>query len=119
MKKAIKVEGSVQEHGTGKPAARVKVNLDVLKPEFRSEDVITDDAGQFSRYVLPCKLRVSLTWFSLPDRYFHAPRRPLGRLRCSPPGRRRAGSPRWRSGRRSRSRGRWSTRRASRSKGSR
>jgi hypothetical protein len=73
VKKAIKVEGSVQEHGTGKPAARVKVNLSVLSPGFRSEDLVTDDLGQFSLHVLPCKLRVSLTWFALPDRYFHAP----------------------------------------------
>ena len=72
VKKAIKVEGSVQEHGTGKPAAGVRVSLDVFKPVFRSENVITDDAGQFSRYVLPCKLRVSLFGL-LPDRYFHAP----------------------------------------------
>ncbi len=73
VKKAIKVEGSVKEHGTGKPAAGVKVDVSSLSPRFRSEDVITDDLGQFCLHVVPCKLRVSLTWFALPDRYFHAP----------------------------------------------
>jgi hypothetical protein len=73
VKKAIKVEGSVQEHGTGEPAAGVKVNLSVLSPGLRSQDVVTDDDGHYSLVVLPCKLRVSLTWFELPDRYFHAP----------------------------------------------
>ena len=56
-----------------KPAAGVKVNLIVLSPYRRNEDVVTDAEGRFSRYFLPCKLRVSLTWFDLPDRYFHAP----------------------------------------------
>jgi hypothetical protein len=73
VKKAIKVEGSVQEHDTGKPAVRVKVNLIVHKPEFKSEDLVTDEEGQFSLYVLPCTLRVSLIWFQMPDGYFHAP----------------------------------------------
>ena len=35
--------------------------------------MVTDAEGRFSRYFLPCKLRVSLTWFDLPDRYYHAP----------------------------------------------
>jgi protocatechuate 3,4-dioxygenase beta subunit len=51
----------------------VKVNLHVLSPYRRNEDVVTDAEGRFSRYFLPCTLRVSLTWFELPDRYFHAP----------------------------------------------
>ena len=72
VRKGTKVEGSVLEHG-GKPAAGVKVNLFVLSPYRRNEDVVTDAEGRFSRYFLPCKLRVSLTWFELPDRYFHAP----------------------------------------------
>ena len=72
VKEAVKVEGSVVEHG-GKPASGVKVNLHVLSPYQRSDDVITDADGRFSRYFLPCKLRISLTWFDLPDRYCHAP----------------------------------------------
>ncbi len=72
VKNGVKVEGSVREH-SGRPAAGVKVNLHVLSPYRRSDDVITDAEGRFSRCFLPCKLRVSLTWFALPDRYYHAP----------------------------------------------
>ena len=72
IRKGVKVEGSVLEHG-GKPAAGVKVNLYVLSPYRRNEDVVTDAEGRFSRYFLPCKLRISMIWFELPDRYFHAP----------------------------------------------
>jgi protocatechuate 3,4-dioxygenase beta subunit len=72
VRKGVKVEGSVLEHG-GKPAAGVKVNLYVLSPYRRNENVVTDAEGRFSRYFLPCKLRISMTWFELPDRYFHAP----------------------------------------------
>jgi len=72
VRKGVKVEGSVLEHG-GKPAAGVKVSLYVLSSYQRNEDVVTDAEGRFSRYFLPCKLRISMTWFELPDRYFHAP----------------------------------------------
>ena len=72
VKKAVKVEGSVVEHG-GKPAAGVKVNLYVLSPYQRNDNVVTDAEGRFSGYFLPCKLRISLTWFDLPDRYYQAP----------------------------------------------
>ena len=89
VSKGVKVEGSVVEHGSARPAAGVKVNLYVLSPYRRNVDVVTDAEGRFSLYVLPCKLRVSLTWFDLPDRYFHAARRPLGRSRYRR-GRRRA-----------------------------
>ncbi len=73
VRKGVRVEGSVREHGGARPAAGVKVNLFVLSPYRRNEDVITDAEGRFSRYFLPCKLRVSLTWFDLPDRYYYAP----------------------------------------------
>ena len=73
VRKGVKVEGSVREHGGAKPAVGVKVNLTVLSPYHRDEDVVTDAEGRFSRYFLPCNLRVSLTWFSLPDRYYYAP----------------------------------------------
>jgi Carboxypeptidase regulatory-like domain len=73
VRKGVKVEGSVREHGSARPATGVKVNLYVLSPYRRNEDVVTDAEGRFSRYFLPCNLRVSLTWFDLPDRYFHAP----------------------------------------------
>ena len=63
----------MREHGSARPAAGLKVNLFVLSPYRRNEDVVTDAEGRFSRYFLPCKLRLSLTWFELPDRYFHAP----------------------------------------------
>ena len=72
VKKGVKVAGSVREHG-GRPAVGVKVNLYVLAPSQRNEDVVTDAEGRFTRYFLPCKLRVSLTWFDLPDRYYYAP----------------------------------------------
>ena len=71
--KGVKVEGSLREHGSGRPATGMKVSLNVLSPYRRNEDVVTDAQGRFSRYFLPCKLRMSLTWFDLPDRYFHAP----------------------------------------------
>ena len=64
VRKGVKVEGSVREHGGAKPAVGVKVDLTVLSPYQRNEDVVTDAEGRFSRYFLPCKLRVSLTWFS-------------------------------------------------------
>jgi hypothetical protein len=73
VRKAVKVEGSVREHGGAKPAVGVKVNLYVLSPYQRNEEVITDAEGRFSLYFLPCKLRVSLIWFQMPDRYYYAP----------------------------------------------
>jgi hypothetical protein len=73
VRKGVKVEGSVREHGSARPATGVKVNLYVLSPYRGNEDVVTDAEGRFSRYFLPCNLRVSLMWFDLPDRYFHAP----------------------------------------------
>jgi hypothetical protein len=73
VSKGVKVEGSVREHGDVKPAVGVKVNLLVLSPYHRNEDVVTDVEGRFSRYFLPCKFRVGLTWFELPDRYYYAP----------------------------------------------
>ena len=73
VRKAVRVEGSVREHESGKGAAGVKVSLGYVSPGGGNEEVVTDADGRFSRYMLPGKLRISLTWFNLPDRYFYAP----------------------------------------------
>ena len=63
-----------REHGTAQAGGRGEGQPLRLSACYRrNEDVVTDAEGRFSLYVLPCKLRVSLTWFELPDRYFHAP----------------------------------------------
>ena len=74
VRKGIKVEGSVREHGSAQAGGRGEGQPQRPLARYRrNEDVVTDAEGRFSRYFLPCKLRVSLTWFDLPDRYYHAP----------------------------------------------
>ncbi len=73
VRKGVKVEGSVREHESGKPVAGVKVNLFRLSQGRGNDDLVTDAEGRFSLYLLPGKVRVSLTWHELPDRYYYAP----------------------------------------------
>lgn len=73
VERAIKVVGSVREHGTGKPAAGITVSVSRAGIGGVTEEVITDAAGQFSLYRRPETIRVSTTWFQLPDHYYQAP----------------------------------------------